>query len=109
MANNDIKKLYFWPKKLYQFITNLFSLANIPTPAQVKYQTYLEPPPPPPPPPPLRTFQNWVTWEVPKILIERGDNPETRGGSVDTEMGGCQFFITLQFNCIYFVGGWGGE
>ena len=24
--------------------------------------------------------KNWVTWEVPKILLERGDNPEMMGG-----------------------------
>ena len=30
---------------------------------------------------------------VPKILLERG-----KGGK-----GGCHFFITLQFNCIYSV------
>ena len=38
-----------------------------------------------------------------KILLERGDNPE-KGEGVDVEMGGgggCQFFITLQFNRIY--------
>ena len=27
-----LKQLYSWPKKLYQFMTNLFFLANIPTP-----------------------------------------------------------------------------
>ena len=36
-AYSGIKNLYSWPKKLYQFITNLFSLANIPTLGQVKY------------------------------------------------------------------------
>ena len=41
-------------------------------------------------------------WRVLKILLERGDNPE-KGEGVDVEMGGggCQFFITLQFNRIY--------
>ena len=29
-AYNGFKKLYSWPKKLYQFMTNLFSLTNIP-------------------------------------------------------------------------------
>ena len=44
---------------------------------------------------------------VPKILIEREDNPE-KGGRVDVEMGeggGCHFFITLQFNCIHCMYG----
>ena len=45
--------------------------------------------------------KNWVTCGVPKILIERRDNPEK--GGVDVEMGGCHFFITLMFNCIYCV------
>ena len=43
---------------------------------------------------------------VTKILLERGDNPE-KGGGVDVEMGGCYFFITLMFNCIYCV--WQGK
>ena len=30
-------KLYSWPKKLYQFMTNLFFLANVPTPGRVQY------------------------------------------------------------------------
>ena len=34
-----------------------------------------------------------------KILPERGDNPENGGG----EGRGCYFFITLQFNCIYYI------
>ena len=35
-------------------------------------------------------------------MLERGDNLEK--GGVDIEMeGGCHFFITLQFNCIYCV------
>ena len=48
-------------------------------------------------------------WAVPKILPERGDNPEkgdsggAGGGGVDGEMGRCHFFITLQFNFIYCV------
>ena len=45
--------------------------------------------------------KNWVTWVggggVPKFLLERGDNP---GMGVDVEIGGCHFFITLQFNSI---------
>ena len=32
-----LKQLYSWPKKLYQFMTNLFFLANIPTPGQVQH------------------------------------------------------------------------
>ena len=32
-----LKKLYPWSKELYQFIGNLFFLANIPSPAQVKH------------------------------------------------------------------------
>ena len=32
-----LKKLYSWSEKLYQFITNLFFLANIPTPGRVYY------------------------------------------------------------------------
>ena len=31
-----LKILYSWPKKLYQFITNLFFLANRPTPGQLQ-------------------------------------------------------------------------
>ena len=34
-----LKQLYSWPKKLYQFMTNLFFLTNIPTLA--KYNTKL--------------------------------------------------------------------
>ena len=30
-AFNGIEKLYSWSKKLYQFMANLFSMANIPT------------------------------------------------------------------------------
>ena len=30
-------KLYSWPKNLYQFMTNLFFLANVPTPGRVQY------------------------------------------------------------------------
>ena len=33
-----LKQLYSWPKKPYQFMTNLFFLANIPTPGQVQHQ-----------------------------------------------------------------------
>ena len=33
-----LKQLYSWPKKPYQFMTNLFYLANIPTPGQVQHQ-----------------------------------------------------------------------
>ena len=33
-----LKELYSCPKKLYQYITNLFFLASIPTPDQVQYQ-----------------------------------------------------------------------
>ena len=33
-----LKQLHFWPTKLYQFMTNLFFLANIPTPGQVQHQ-----------------------------------------------------------------------
>ena len=36
-AYNGFKKLYSWPKKLYQFMTNLFSLTNIPTHGWVQY------------------------------------------------------------------------
>ena len=36
----------------------------------------------------------------PKILLERGDNPENEG--IDGDMGSCNFFISLQFNCIYY-------
>ena len=65
-------------------------------------------------PPPLlkeggsRTFQKlsplggeggWGT----KNFTKKGDNPEKGGGGVDVEMGGCHFFVTLQFNCIYCV------
>ena len=32
-----------------------------------------------------------------------GDKSEKGGGGVDVEMGGCHFFITLQFNHIYCV------
>ena len=42
---------------------------------------------------------------VPKISLEREDNPEKgggwKGGEMDVEMGVYHFFITLQFNCIY--------
>ena len=59
---------------------------------------------PPPPPPPFTGGEDFPKIEslggMPKILLEKGDNPE-RG--VDVEMGGCHFFITLQFNCIYYV------
>ena len=33
-----LKQLHSWPKKLYQFMTNLFFLTNIPTPGQVQHQ-----------------------------------------------------------------------
>ena len=33
-----LKKLYSWPRKLYQCITNLFFLASIPTPGRVRCQ-----------------------------------------------------------------------
>ena len=48
-------------------------------------------------------------------MRERGDKPE-KWGEVDVEMGGCHFFITLQFRSITFTvcvcvwgGGGGGE
>ena len=41
---------------------------------------------------------------MPKIFLEMVDNPE-KGGRVDVDKGGCHFFITLQFSCIYCV--WG--
>ena len=41
---------------------------------------------------------------IPNILLEREDNPE-KGGGLIKKWGGCHFFITLQFNCIYCV--WG--
>ena len=36
------------------------------------------------------------------FLPERGDKPE-KWGEVDVEMGGCHFFITLQFRSITFT------
>ena len=36
------------------------------------------------------------------MKLERGDKPVKRGGR-DVGMGGCHFFITLQFNHIYCV------
>ena len=54
-----------------------------------------------------RTFQklSYLRGEVPKIFLERGDNPEKGrgGGGVDVEMGGCHFFIILQFSYIYCI------
>ena len=50
-----------------------------------------------------RTFQklSHLAGEVlPKVLLERGDNSE-KGGWYKNGLGGCHFFITLQFNCIY--------
>ena len=38
---------------------------------------------------------------LPKASLERGNNSEK--GEVDVEMGGCHFFITLQFNYMYCV------
>ena len=35
---------------------------------------------PSPPSSPCIKSVTWVTWEVPKILLERGDNPEMMGG-----------------------------
>ena len=52
------------------------------------------------------TTYSWNLGGVPKILLERGDNPE-KGGGIDVEMGGCYFFSTLMFNCIYCV--WQGK
>ena len=37
---------------------------------------------------------------VQKLLLERGDKPV-----VDVKIGVCHFFITLQFNLIYYVCG----
>ena len=39
-------------------------------------------------------------WGGPKILLERGDNPEKEG--IDGDMGSCHIFISLQFNIIYY-------
>ena len=37
-----------------------------------------------------------------KLFARKGDKPEKGGeGGVDVEIGGCSFFITLQFNHIY--------
>ena len=49
--------------------------------------------------------KNLIIWEVPTILLERGIT--LKMGGVDVEMGGCHFFITLMFNCIYCV--WRGK
>ena len=45
--------------------------------------------------------------ELPKVLLERGNNSEKGGAGVDVEKGGvvAAFFITLQFNCICYVCG----
>ena len=60
-----------------------------------------------PPPPPLLNkgvgpSKNWVTWVVPKILLERGNNPEKRGEGVDVETGGLPLFyyFTVQFHLL---------
>ena len=49
---------------------------------------------------------------VPKILLERGDNPENWGGGADIEMGGCHFFyyftVQLHLLCVCVGGGEGG-
>ena len=37
--------------------------------------------------------KNWVTWGVPKLLLERADNSEKRGGGVDVEIGDCHFLL----------------
>ena len=42
---------------------------------------------------------------TPTFLLERGDKVVNGGGGVDVELGGCHFFITLQFNHIYCVCG----
>ena len=43
-----------------------------------------------------------MTWKgVRNVLLESEDKPER--GEVDVEIGGCCFFITLQFNLIYCV------
>ena len=39
--------------------------------------------------------KNCVTWGVPKILLERGNNSEKGGRGVDVEMGGLSLFSTL--------------
>ena len=67
-----------------------------------KMDSYLDPPLPPPyQRRGDRTFQKLSHLGggggVPKFLLERGDNP---GMGVDVEIGGCHFFITLQFNSI---------
>ena len=36
----------------------------------------------------------------PKILLETGDYPEKEG--IGGDMGSCHFFISLQFDCIYY-------
>ena len=44
------------------------------------------------------------------FLLEQGDKPEKwGGGGVNIEMGGCHFFITLQFGSIQPHVGGGGE
>ena len=48
------------------------------------------------------SFKNWVTWGGTKILLERGENLKKVGVDIERE-GGCHFFISLQFNCIYCV------
>ena len=50
-----------------------------------------------------RPSKNWVSWGgIRNVLLERRINLK-RGGGIDVEMGGCHFFITLQFNHIYSV------
>ena len=62
-----------------------------------------------------RTFQKlshlYGGERVPKILLERVNNPEERGGGLMQKWMGCHFFVTLQFSYILFVYVcvWGGR
>ena len=52
--------------------------------------------------------KNCVSWGggVPKVLLKRGGGNLEQGEAVDIAIeGGCHFFITLKFNCIYCL--WG--
>ena len=53
--------------------------------------------------------KNLVTWGLPKILLERGDNPEK--GWVDVEMGRLPFFYSfdVQLHLLCVCVGGGGE
>ena len=68
-----------------------------------------------PPPPPLikggglGPSKNWVTWGLPKIFLERGDNPEKKGDWCRNGGLPLFYYFTVQFHllCVCVCGGGG--